>query len=91
MAHKEFNIGDYKELMAKYLGEREGKAKVFFKALDFAEKAHAGQWRKSGDPYILHPCNVAKILVEELDVRDPEILAAALLHDTVEDVKAVTL
>jgi GTP diphosphokinase / guanosine-3',5'-bis(diphosphate) 3'-diphosphatase len=91
MAHKEFDIGDFKELMAKYLGGRDGEAKVFFDALDFAEKAHAGQWRKSGDPYILHPCNVARILVEELEVKDPEILAAALLHDTVEDVKDVSL
>jgi len=91
MARKEFNIADYKELMAGYLGESGDKAKVFFEALDFAEQAHANQLRKSGDPYILHPCNVARILAEEMDVRDPEILAAALLHDTVEDVKDITI
>ena len=91
MAKKEFDIAGYKELMAKYLGGQGGRARVFFEALDFAEQAHAGQWRKSGDAYILHPCNVARILVEEMDIRDPEILAAALLHDTVEDVKEVTL
>ncbi len=91
MARKEFNIADYRELMAVYLGGSGGKAKVFFEALDFAEQAHADQLRKSGDPYILHPCNVARILAEEMDIRDPEILAAALLHDTVEDVKHVTL
>ncbi len=91
MARKEFNIADYRELMAGYLGGSGGKAKVFFEALDFAEQAHADQLRKSGDPYILHPCNVARILAEEMDIRDPEILAAALLHDTVEDVKDVTL
>jgi len=90
MAKKEFDIAGYKELMAKYLGNPDGSAKVFFAALDFAEKAHAGQRRKSGDPYILHPCNVASILVEEMEIRDPEILAAALLHDTVEDVKEIT-
>ena len=91
MAKKEFDIAGYKELMAKYLGGQGGRARVFFEALDFAEQAHTGQWRKSGDAYILHPCNVARILVEEMDIRDPEILAAALLHDTVEDVKEVTL
>jgi len=90
MTKKEFDIAGYKELMAKYLGDPGGSAKVFFGALDFAEKAHAGQWRKSGDSYILHPCNVARILAEEMEILDPEILAAALLHDTVEDVKEVT-
>jgi len=91
MAKKEFDIAGYKELMAGYLGDPGGTAKVFFEALDFAEQAHAGQWRKSGDSYILHPCNVALILAEEMEIRDPEILAAALLHDTVEDVREVTL
>jgi len=76
--------------MAGYLGDEKGEAKVFFEALDFAVKAHEGQWRKSGDAYINHPCNVALILVAEMDIRDPEILAAALLHDTVEDVPEVT-
>lgn len=63
---------------------------VFWQALDFAFEAHENQWRKSGDPYIVHPCSVARILVEELDVKNPEILAAALLHDTMEDVEYVT-
>ena len=91
MPKKEFDITGYKELMANFLDDPYGKDKVFFEALDFAAEAHSGQWRKSGDPYILHPCNVARILAEEMEVRDPEILAAALLHDTVEDVKEVTL
>ena len=90
MAKKEFDIAGYKELMAQFLGDPDGKARVFFEALDFAVDAHRGQRRKSGDPYILHPCNVARILAEEMEIRDPEILAAALLHDTVEDVEEVT-
>ena len=90
MTKKEFDIIGYKLLMANLLGDPEGKNKVFFEALDFAVQAHAGQWRKSGDSYILHPCNVARILAEEMEVGDPEILAAALLHDTVEDVEEVT-
>jgi len=91
MTKKEFDIIGYKELMARFLDDPDGKDKVFFEALDFAAEAHSGQWRKSGDSYILHPCSVARILAEEMEVRDPEILAAALLHDTVEDVKEVTL
>lgn len=91
MARKEFDISAYRDLMAGYLSGQDSRAEVFFEALDFAAEAHAGQRRKSGDPYILHPCNVARILAEEMEIRDPEILAAALLHDTVEDVKEVTL
>src|SRR5210317_1503418 len=91
MTKKEFDIIGYKLLMANLLGDPDGKNKVFFEALDFAVQAHAGQWRKSGDSYILHPCNVARILAEEMEVRNPEILAAALLHDTVEDVEEVTI
>ena len=48
-----------------------------------AEKAHQGQLRKSGDPYITHPLAVTTILAE-LGMT-PDTLAAALLHDTVED------
>jgi len=91
MQNKEFNLIDYKLGMARFLGDPEGPARIFWDALDFAEKAHVGQKRRSGDPYILHPCMVARILVEELDIKNPEILAAALLHDTVEDVKTVTI
>ncbi|MGE3194346.1 MAG: bifunctional (p)ppGpp synthetase/guanosine-3',5'-bis(diphosphate) 3'-pyrophosphohydrolase [Microbacteriaceae bacterium] len=48
-----------------------------------AERAHAGQTRKSGEPYITHPVAVAQILAD-LGI-GPKTLAAALLHDTVED------
>lgn len=75
--------------MKKYIGTGL-ETKVFWDALDFALEAHGDQWRRSGDPYIMHPCNVARILIEELDIDNPEILAAALLHDTVEDVDYVT-
>ncbi|HYJ74656.1 MAG TPA: RelA/SpoT family protein [Kineosporiaceae bacterium] len=53
------------------------------RAFDVAAKAHAGQKRRSGDPYITHPVAVASILAE-LGMTPPT-LAAALLHDTVED------
>jgi GTP pyrophosphokinase len=48
-----------------------------------AEKAHSGQKRKSGEPYITHPVAVAQILAD-LGI-GPKTIAAALLHDTVED------
>ncbi len=52
-------------------------------AYDFAEQAHHGQLRKSGEPYILHPLAVAEILVNmQMDVTS---IIAALLHDVVED------
>ncbi len=53
------------------------------KAFEVAARAHAGQKRRSGDPYITHPVAVAAILAE-LGMTPPT-LAAALLHDTVED------
>src|SRR5690242_1761545 len=49
----------------------------------FAEQAHSGQVRKSGEPYILHPLAVADIVVGMQ--MDPTSVVAALLHDVVED------
>lgn len=68
--------------------EEEGNA-LFYRALDFAVRLHSGQVRKSGAPYISHPCAVAYILAKEMGIRDPEILAAAILHDVIEDVPSV--
>jgi GTP diphosphokinase / guanosine-3',5'-bis(diphosphate) 3'-diphosphatase len=56
---------------------------VIERAYAVAERAHDGQMRKSGDPYITHPLAVTTILAE-LGMT-PATLAAALLHDTVED------
>jgi guanosine-3',5'-bis(diphosphate) 3'-pyrophosphohydrolase len=84
-----FDLEHYRTQMRKYISGRPFE-QVFWDALDFATDAHDDQWRRSGDAYILHPCSVAKILAEEMDITDPEILAAALLHDTVEDVEEVT-
>ncbi len=56
---------------------------VIERAYEVAERAHAGQVRKSGDAYITHPLAVTTILAE-LGMT-PATLAAALLHDTVED------
>ncbi len=53
------------------------------RAFEFSESAHRGQYRKSGEPYITHPLAVASILSEWR--LDAEGLAAALLHDVMED------
>lgn len=53
------------------------------KAFEFAQEAHRGQLRKSGEPYITHPVAVTGILAELL--LDPHTLMAGMLHDTVED------
>ena len=54
------------------------------KAYDMAEEAHRGVLRESGDPYISHPLNVCNNLLQ-MEIYDPDILSAALLHDVVED------
>ncbi|MBP5634479.1 HD domain-containing protein, partial [Candidatus Saccharibacteria bacterium] len=53
------------------------------KAVDVATKAHEGQLRKTGEPYIIHPLAVKKIL-EEWNMDDDTVIAG-ILHDTVED------
>ncbi len=57
--------------------------KEVLRAYEIAEAAHAGQRRRSGEPYIVHPIGVAEVLAE-LGMDTPTIVAA-LLHDTVED------
>lgn len=61
------------------------------KALSLAEEVHKGQFRhpsrsnpKQPAPYIVHPMRVALIIIEELELKEPVALAAALLHDCVE-------
>jgi GTP pyrophosphokinase len=56
---------------------------LIVEAYERAEEAHRGQARKSGEPYILHPVAVAKIVAEQ--GLDDVTIAAALLHDAVED------
>lgn len=59
---------------------------IIEKAYFFSEKAHEGQIRRSGEPYISHPLNVASILADlHLDI---DTIVTGLLHDTVEDTSA---
>ncbi len=55
------------------------------KAYKYAEAKHKGQKRKSGEPYIIHPLNVAYILVNEFHLYDANAVCAAFLHDVLED------
>ncbi len=59
---------------------------MLIKAYDYAKEAHANQKRASGEPYFIHPCAVADILME-LGL-DAATIAAALLHDVIEDTEA---
>ncbi len=69
------------ELITSYLNDKE-KDKVR-QALRLSEEAHSNQLRKSGDPFITHPLEVAKILTSiKLDA---DSIVAGLLHDTLED------
>jgi guanosine-3',5'-bis(diphosphate) 3'-pyrophosphohydrolase len=65
--------------------------KLVLKAAVFAADRHRNQLRKGADatPFINHPLEVARVLAEEGGVRDPEVIAAALLHDTIEDTATV--
>ena len=59
-----------------------------FEAFTFADTAHHGQLRKSGEPYIIHPLAVAEIVADlGLDV---DSVIAALLHDCIEDTPTAT-
>ena len=71
------------EILTKYLNN-EDKI-IIGKAIKFSEKAHKDQIRKSGDPFITHPIQVAKILTS-INL-DASAIAAGLLHDTIEDTK----
>ncbi|ASK63092.1 (p)ppGpp synthetase [Virgibacillus phasianinus] len=65
----------------EYLSEDD--AAFVRRAYEFAERAHSDQFRKSGEPYIIHPVQVAGILAE-LEM-DSETIAGGFLHDVVED------
>ncbi len=65
--------------------KKEEDRKAILEAFHIAEKYHRGVFRKSGEPYILHPLQVALIIVEDFQYPDPPLVIAALLHDLIED------
>ena len=84
----EIGADDYpllRKTCTRYLSP-EGMAKVD-EAYRFAAQFHRDQKRRSGEPYINHPVEVALILAHDLHM-DEDVICAALLHDTVEDTPA---
>ena len=75
------SIEEFFEYLESYLDEKQ--IALVRKAYEFAAKKHADQKRRSGEPYIIHPTQVANILARMK--MDEETLAAAFLHDVVED------
>lgn len=69
-------------LIKKY-NDNEEDINQIKKAYDYAKDLHEGQFRQSGEPYIIHPLNVAYILAEMH--ADTDTICAGLLHDTLED------
>ena len=75
----------FQELLNDYLATKHRKRiEIITKAFNFANQAHKGIKRRSGEPYIMHPIAVAKIVCNEIGLGSTSI-CAALLHDVVED------
>lgn len=82
---------EYKELLKiSYRTLSTADKKLIRKAFDVAVDAHSEQRRKSGEAYIFHPIAVAKIAASEIGL-DATSIAAALLHDVVEDCPRYTI
>src|SRR5438309_1994954 len=74
----------FRDLMKKLEANRPNDAlEIVRKAYEYSQKYHAGQTRASGQPYLVHPLEVACVLAEMK--MDPVGIAAGLLHDSVED------
>lgn len=75
----------FQELLDIYLAsQHRKKVELITKAFNFARQAHKGVRRHSGEPYIMHPLEVARIVCKEIGLGSTSI-CAALLHDVVED------
>jgi len=74
----------YKRLLRHVKIKTDEERKLIRKAFEMSTKAHCEQRRKSGEPYILHPIEVARITASEMGL-GPVSVISALLHDVVED------
>ena len=79
---EKIEISDVMEKARAYI-ESEDDINSILKAYKLAEDKHDGQYRKSGEPYIIHPLNVALILTTIY--ADASTIEAGLLHDVLED------
>lgn len=87
--YSEKDLHDIQQAFDNLLGSLESKMdeedrRLMQKAYEMAVDGHAHQRRKSGEPYVLHPIEVARICVEEIGL-GPTAIVCALLHDVVED------
>jgi len=85
-AVKGIHLEDIIEILREY--QPTANVEKLLAAYAFGSKAHKGQVRLSGEPYMSHPMEVAMILTRMK--LDPDVLAAALLHDTLEDTDATS-
>ena len=85
--HDNITFEEVLEKVKSYI-EDEEQIKVIQKAYLFAKEKHEGQFRKSGEPYIVHPLNVAQILTTIY--ADYETICAGFLHDVLEDCDCTT-
>ena len=75
------SFSDFKSALKSY--DKDFNEKLFVKAIEVAETSHKDQFRASGDPYIIHPYEVCKSLI---DLKlDTETVITGLLHDVIED------
>ena len=85
MTEQELIKNAFEDLMANLRpGTSKESRQLIRKAFDFANEAHSGVKRRSGEPYILHPIAVARIAAKEIGLGTKSVVAA-LLHDVVED------
>ena len=78
-------LNAYRQLLRLLHGKmKDDDQEQIRKAFELAAKAHEKQRRKAGDPYIMHPIEVARICIEEIGL-GPTAAVCALLHDVVED------
>jgi GTP diphosphokinase / guanosine-3',5'-bis(diphosphate) 3'-diphosphatase len=80
-----FNDFHVQEQHFKSLVQHHAYKELILEALAVAVKAHEGQLRDEGEPYVTHPIRVASSLIEHVGAKDTATICAALLHDTVED------
>lgn len=93
MSFSEFTQADYRMIDSEYASlmdlarprcRNEEEVEIVRNAFEFANQAHKNVRRRSGEPYILHPIDVAKIVIKDIGLGYKSI-CAALLHDVVED------